>query len=400
MSLLNRKLILALLLSPAIAFAHNPAKEEWWPAPGGLFGGSSFTQTFNVNAAANRVAYCGSFHSSCRILKTRFRNASITGTPDSDDVVLALFSTTANRLPDTSLESCNSVTTAVASNQWTEHTCWTQTVSRSVPVCFVLSNAAATPASNYFTPEVPQDGGLGWHDTDFGTWVNRTSTNSGSSWSTNNSPSQFIVECDTDPGAGTTTEVFGTAYETRNNPASAAAGDLVYTTRKVGAYFTVPPGAGKCFRGVGANIGTVGTPSGDISFEVFNDTTLVATTDALSNALSLTDGIVAKQYFDGKYCLPGGATGRVSMKTSSGGDTSNGHALLTVNVRNDATDRTTLPADGTWVFTVYDGSSWTQTNTKSPWIWLILDGDDPDNSAAASGSSGPKQNLPGSGGMQ
>ncbi len=288
-----------------------------------------------------------------------------TGTLATTDLTCDLYSD-ANGIPNASIESRATVTPAAAASTWLEFTGFTSTSAlvQNTQYWLVFKNVNGTPASNNITYGF---GGAGsangnmaayWGSQKVGT------TDSGTTWAT--SPILNIVGYRLDFDDGT--------FQGQAISAVATDATKVNGTTKLGFYTVTPANATLNVSGMSLMFRKVGAPAGNAVLELFNNTAQIATC-----SIPLTDVNTTASRFYSCYWTPiqvaGGTTLRGSVSISAaGGDASNyiQFSLSEYTTETSAGSLAQLPF-GNWQRTVYNGSTWSQTNSTVMMGGIILD---------------------------
>ena len=348
--------------------------------------------TFSLNAAGNWLAmsFVPAFDAATKqVAKVRLFCSSVTGTLGANDVTCDLYSDSAAN-PNASIESRNTLTSALGSNvygEWTGFTA-TSTVTRGVPYWFVWKNVNGTPASNF--PQLKFGGTLTWPVNAVGTGPGyglgkAQTTNSGTSWTTLGGTCGLRVEYSdgTWQGAPIT---------------SIATSDSVYSARESGSQFVLPSGPTWNVVSMRLWLRTkAGTPAAGLKGKLYTGTgnppTLLATTDIIPVS-DVFNGNYYSVPFSAVQAIAGGTTLTATLAEDTNSDTSsNNYASTEYQIDNDANSKALCNG---WRKAFYDGTNWTFTDTLMVPIGLELD---PSNPFTVAGGGGLLRHPGMAGGM-
>jgi hypothetical protein len=323
--------------------------------------GATSTQ---INAAANRwaMAFIPNFTDATKALsKILFYIQSVTGTLGANDIVCDIYDDSATGVPGSSLESRNTVTTTPTSALWVEATGFTVTLTRGVRYWLVVRNANASPASNYFTVRSLSANAilsqLFCAHSIWG-WSRVISTDSGSTWGSPLSSSVNIR-----------LQYADSTYQGQPLSDQTTLVGKVYAGRKSGVYFTTPPNVKLSIASIAMAIAKAGTPTVGAQFEVYDNVTLIGTTDVIP-LKSISSGYAHVAHLTSPVTLPVGGIVRIVLAEPSNADSSSNYwQTQGYVIENSAASKALLPFGGIQK-TYYDGSSWAQTDTEAPAFWM------------------------------
>lgn len=301
---------------------------------------------------------------------------TVTGSLAASDLTCDIFSDTSGA-PNVSLASSATVTPAAASATWIDFTGFSLALTAGVQYWIVLKNVNATPASNSPSYKYGATGAgtgllLGGTSTIYG-WVKTHSTNSGGAWGTTvyNTLGYRLAYSDGSFAGEPISAITGTV-----------AANAVFTTREIGAVLVVPPGVTWNVRGAVFPVNRTGTPGGSLRYRLYNNTTLLATSYSIAVGNVVTTAVCwMAAYFAADQVIPAGTTLRIAIGTTTGGDGSNCYRTLESTVNNDANSKALFAfgnsgnPTGAVKKTLFDGSTWTDTDTLLTPFALILDSD-------------------------
>jgi len=375
--------LLAVLL-PLQAPAGTPQNNVYAIGPLSGLSTGSLENNSNTNNTTNRVAYTFIPTVSKTVSKVIVRVVSVTGTLAPGDLRLDIMTsdTTAGKPTSTSLANSSTLTAVPTGASFIEFTGFNQAVTAHTKYHLVIRNQNASAGTNFATLLVgAADSGLIENGSTGGTWGwnYNISTNSGTSYSTlDNSLTSFRVEY-TD-GTFEGFPYFGAGNDTTN---------IVYSGREVGFKLTTPSNAKWRIKGLLFPVFKSGTPTGDVRFRLYNDTTLLATSAATFpiGAVGTSASVVyAYLPFSSIQEIEPGTTIRGVIGETTQSDASTNYIATRVyNWHNDANSLALKPLGAS--LTYYNGTSWTDTSTILPMFKIVLDEDQPFASTGA-GSGG------------
>ena len=305
--------------------------------------------------------------------------SGVTGTLGANDLVCEVWSMPTGAVgvstaPSTMLDDTNVVTATPTGFGVVEFTGLSVALTAGTMYAIVLRNANATPGSNFITVRWVTGGPtqvIGFSSA-YG-WIKRHSTDGGSTY-TSSVSSVAGVRLEFSDGSFT-----GLPFI---QGGAMAAGTAVYSSREVGAKFTTPPDTKIRVKGVGAKIGTNGTPTGQPRFRLYQGTSLVDTTAAAPQWANAAYLVLP---FSTTLVLNASTEYRVVLSETTQSDTSTNRFVLYEFTLMDDADSKALMAFGGWVRTYWDGSSWTDADTSAPALYFYLDSDDLFDATAGGG---------------
>lgn len=330
------------------------------------------TSTLALNAANTQMLYTFVASESKTLSKVKFYVSAVAGTLGGSDIVAELWSMPTGSIgsttgPSSLLESRATVTATPTGAAWVEVTGFTgsSALTAGVQYAILIKNANGTPGTNYPTLRYTSGSyvyliGQSWNG-----WTKKHTTDGGSTW-TGGAASIVGVRLEMSTG-----ELWGSGIETGG---ATAVGVGVYSSRELGALFTTPSQVKLRVAGMGAYVTATGSPTGFPRGRLYAGTSLLATTGDSKQYVSTS---TLQMWFSSVQELAAGTAHRVALGESTQSDASgNRFNLHEFTIENAAASKALLPF-GSWVRTYYDGSSWTDTDTGAPAIWLILDSDRP-----------------------
>lgn len=359
------RLILGLIFS-VLAFAQYGTIS--YPFRG--FDPSSGGSPNGLNINANDQAVSLVLPAAKTLSSVRFYTSGITGSPAQANVVMTL-EADSGTIPSGSatatITGCDVAPSAAAF--LTCSFASGQSLAAQTTYWLRQHNANATPASNYWSVRyIVDQPGLSM----FG--------NGGASWGSRQaSTTTFSTGVKYAPWAGLRLNFSDGTYA--GNPfltVGSIGTSGVYSTRKYGMQFTAPKGLR--VKGVSALVFKTGTPSAAVRIEIYNGTTLLGASQWVPAASILTTTTAAEQefYFSSDVYIPLGATTRVVLAEDTNADANTSrYETRYLTIDTDANSLPLLPFGGTLAQVIYDGSTWTTTQTQAPFFTLLLDAAQP-----------------------
>lgn len=337
--------------------------------------------TLALNAAATWLAIGFVALEDKTISKVKLYQSSQNGTNATSDCTCDIYSavTTATGVPNTSVDGPKNATSTPAAGLWQEWSGFTTSIVRGQMIWFVFKNANGTPATNYPTYRYGLAGsapGPGQTNTFYGpAFFKVHTTDSGTAWATSlvrNSIGPRIEFSD------------GTFWGWPISAiASVATASGVYNARELGVVFTSPANVRLVVRGIAFGaLHQTGTPTGNVRYRLYNNTTLLGTTEVIANArvhTSATDGYY-EAYFSSPITIEPGTTLRaVISETTQSDGSSKAFRTMAYTVENDANSKALMPFGSlkSTLTTDSTGSppSFVDTDTEIYPFYLILDTD-------------------------
>lgn len=407
-------LSLTLGLLPALSFAQTPVQGEN-PISIGFFnpGTTSGNTEYSVNVQ-NTTQSCLAFvpSNTKTLSKISWNISTITASPDPANIVIEVKADSSGFPSGSSVESRAVAERLTAADTYSavpnplttaglyRATGYSASVTGGSRYWACLKNTAGTAATNYVRSRVPDgvSNQIGPHymgnPSKWGTGFCQ-STDSGSTCATSK---YAITVPDIEFSDGTHLGSGlggGNTYTTEST-------NKVYDARELGTQGTLlADGPGMNFGCVSVQAFTSGTaPAGGARLRLYTGTgssrTLVGTTSTIPNTNMPTTGNAQwiKGCFTSPVTIAAGTAVTVTLGAVSGGDASNYYSLAKVSVL-DATAPKALGFLG-GLKASYLNSTFTDDATAAYYFILHLDTNDPFSVSAG----GPRQNQPGSGGMQ
>lgn len=329
------------------------------------------TGTLAISASGTRLVYSFKPWEAKTLSKVKVFASAVTGTLGASDLKLELYSYSQGTMlssanPSSLLQTSTTVTATPTGASWVEFTGFTQALTAGTQYALVLSNANGTPASNFPTYRWTTNGNVHLLGSSATGWNKRHSTDA---FGTNSVSLAAAI-------GGVRLEFSdGTFAGMPFSDSSVTGTEGVFAAREMGVKFTTPADAKLRVIGIGTRITFTGTPGNTLRFRLYNGTSLIDTT---ASAINWTTGNTVNSFFSSPIVLSSNNTYRAMMGENTNADTSaNRFNMYQYTVENDANSKALLPFGG-WVKTVFDGTStWTDTDTSAPIMWLILDTSDP-----------------------
>lgn len=348
-----------------------PAQYRAAQALGWLLSGPNVTSTFQLNAAANRMAYSFVPDAARTLSAVRAYVSAVAGTLGASDITCDLYdSTGTNGAPGSSIETGKLPSSTITGAGWYDFTGFATALTANQQYWAVLTNVNGTPASNNCTFRVAADVSTkpSWGSTQNRQgWGTGTSTNSGSTYTSNATRSGHRVAYADSTYDGVPT----------SNAAAAAVGDGVYSSRESGVKFTSPANATLRVAGLAMYVASkTGSPTGSPRLGLWTGSSpsLLAYTADLPTTAIATNGMWVWSYFSSVQTIAGGTVCRVTLAETTQSDASgNRWNNFEVTWDTDSNSTILLPWDGSCQKTYYDGSSWTDTAGSLFGHALLLD---------------------------
>lgn len=372
-------LTLALLIANS-ALAQTPVQGVYPTRLGHSTAVFNSTNEVSLNAANNRFCYQFVLSDDKTLAKFKTDLSAITSSPAAGDIDAELVADASGFPSGSVIETVGTASAALATgmNSWEGFTS-ALTAGTRYAVC--LRNTNGVPGTNYIRVRVGAtssqgqigdvtvlSGGEKWG------WAFCYSTDSGSTCSTHRAAfMHFRLEFSDGTFAG------GALLSSTILPETT---DKVYDAREMGVRFTLPATSPTIrVRGLAFLNDLQGTPpAGGIRYRIYTGSSttpsLVATTRTIP-AANLTDDRWAPAYFSSVVEIDPGETVRVVFGAVSGGDSSNYYTTGRYYIDNTDASRA-LQAFGTAHSTyTTDGTTFTDTNTRTfPFILLLDTGDE------------------------
>lgn len=336
---------------------------------GWIPGGALAATNLALSATATWLAMSGFSSRGKTLSKVHAYLAAVNGTLGASDLSCSLYSDTGAGIPNASIQASTTLAGgAPTAAGWITFTGFSTAMTDATPYWLVFKNLNGTPASNFPTFRWSGNGNgpnwtagwsgltaqLGWHKV--GT------TNSGAAWATGVQTNVMGIMLEYSDGT-----FAGLGYETGSNDTT----NGVYSTRKVGAYFTTPANVKYNLAGLVLPILKAGTPTGTARYEIYEDTTLIATSNEIPLASVLTTQANIPALFASPPTLKANTVYRAVLAESAQADSSaNAYRVGRFQVGNFAAALAAKPFNGTSKQTYYDGSSWSEADAT--WVVPVL----------------------------
>lgn len=302
------------------------------------------------------------------------------GTPD---MRLDIYSDNGSSGPNATLAN-TTTESGYTTGAWTDFTGLSLALTKGTPYWVVIQNVHGTPGSNYMALNYASSG-IGPSLPSIATFNNEwgncfaTSTNSGSSWTIRESNGPFTCRLKFSDNS-----YFGEPIEDNNNETT----DSVYSTREFGVIFTSPANAKLNVIGGAFQPEKDGTPTGDLRFRLYNNTTLLGTTQSIPVARVQTADRWVHAYFDSVVTIEANTANQrfVMSETTNSDSSSNRYYAMSQEWDSDSNSQNLKPFNGTLSKTYYNGSSWSNDTGRIIPFYLLLDDSAP---FTATGSPSP-----------
>lgn len=285
--------------------------------------------------------------------------------------------------------SASSTFSTLTTSTWIDVTGLSAAVTAGNQYYAIIRNTDALPATNNITLNVVNSQSANLQYFDLLSWGMQTSAD-GTTWTAPFGNGFWLgLRIGFDNGS-----YIGVPIQSSVIPASAVAGNRIYSTNQVGAYFTNDIAKPNVIGAVFA-ISHVGTPTGNFSYKLYEGSSAtpgaaVATTvGAISKTTwgSPSNGRLMPLYFSSPYTLASSTTYRIMVAESAQADASSNAWGVMVNVwDSDASSLALKPFNGTWKKTVTtDGTTFSETSTDEVCCGLLLSDNTIFTSAAGGG---------------
>jgi hypothetical protein len=326
-------------------------------------------QLNGTGAAAVYLAY-GFFAPASKTINTvRVFVSAVAGTLAATDLQLDVYSDTPGT-PNASLSSTTNIGgTAPTGTGWITFQGLSQAVSGGTQYWLVIRNNNAIQGTNNATFRQvfgclsPAFAGVNVSNL-WGGNICLKSSNAGSTWGVVSGTATGSVRVGFSDGS-----YWG--FPVSNNATGA---DKAFGSNEVGVKFTSPANAILNVAGIALPVTQSGSPTGNLRFRLYNDTTLLGTT---ANVLQAYTGNASQWYygyFGSDIVVQPGTVLRASF-CDSAADSSSAFFRTSneVTVDSDSNSLALMPFEGTLQKTTFNGTSWTDTNTSIIPFALILD---------------------------
>lgn len=338
---------------------------------------SNGANTRALNAANTWIAYGFVPSESKTVSKVKLFNSAVTGILTAASQSGTVYSDTGGTGPNAVIEARTSYTTdPPTAGTWIEFNGFTGTsaLTAGTQYWFVARNNNGTPASNFPTysygdtntgcaPTFGSGIAYGWHV--------RISTDGGSTWAASTAANICGIRIEYSDGSfeGTPFQAFG----------STAQASSVFANREVGNVFTSFANSSMNVRGIAFYLSKTGTPTGLLRFRLYNNTTLLGTTNSIAVS-NVSANMWIPAYFTSVIAIPANTANirAVISETTQSDTNTNCFRPFEYTIDNDANSRTLMAFDGTCFKTTTTDSTATppvfsDTNTAIVPFCLILD---------------------------
>ncbi len=292
--------------------------------------------------------------------------SAVNGTLANTDLSCDIYSDT-NGVPNVSLGSTTTLTAAAPTGAaWVEWSGLSVVVTTGVQYWIVIKNLNAVPATNFPTFRFTNQG-LPWllaqsnNSANWG-WVKKHTTNSGGAWGT---AAQAV--------SGFRVGYSDSSYDGFPSSNAGAGTDKAFGSTEAGVKFTTPPNGVLNVSGLAFLAQSAGSPTGNLRFRLYNNTTLLATTIGVIKPGNVTGGGWYFGYFATQVIQPGTVL-RASISNDAADDASNYfRSSGEYTIDTDANSLPLMPFEGTLQRSGLSGGTWTDTNSNILPFALLLD---------------------------
>jgi hypothetical protein len=267
--------------------------------------------------------------------------------------------------PGSMLAATTSVTGTLGSKTYNTATGFTYAMTAGTLYWVVFYTTAASP---FYGIGIWPDNSSMLGNTRAGWLFNTmTSSNSGSTWSGDGNDKVFPLGMGFSGGVYDGFPAFVDAQD--------ASSQRVYADRQVGVKFTALASLDMNVTGVFFDPRTIGTPTGNLVYKIYDGASLLGTTAAMLPANVYTDYDWRYSSFDAPVVIPAGATARVVMaETTQADSSSNAYQLKNMTVDNNANSVAQMPFGGIQgTYSTDGGSNWSDSSTVIYPFALTLD---------------------------
>lgn len=351
-----------------------------------------------MDNANNRLAI-GFTVPSAKTINTFMLYASgVTGTITGAQQNAALRTDSSGAPSGSDTEAVN-LSSAPTSSSWNTWTGFTTALSANTQYWIVIKNTNGTPASNYPSWQVLHSGTLpsglpsGFSQGSIFGYLAKYSTDGGSSWGSGGNSYR--------PAAGFRIGFSDGSYiglPIDNTDIDST--DTVYGTRELGVMFTWPSTAPTInISRVGFFTEKAGTP-GALRFRIYTGASpSLAGTSSTFPAANITGGSWSFAHFTSPVAIAPNTVVRVVMGVVSGGGSGDDLRLEFYRLQNSSASKALAPF-GSLQKTYYNGSSWTETDTKFPAFVIQAANGGEFTVSGGGGGSGIRNQNQASGGSQ
>lgn len=349
---MRAKILVLFLALPLLALAQNEATIGWLPLnPDPYF--ATLAVTDNGWLAMGFVPAA-----SKQVSKVMLFNTAVSGSPGENDLVCDIYSSTTAGIPNSSIESRNTVTTTPVGAGSVEFTGFTATSTLTAGTQYFAVVHSLNSKSVTYTVGVTGVANLYASGGGSSTWgsITVSSTDGGSTWAGAAYPS-----------VGIRIQYSDGTYEGTPITNVASCATRLFGTQEFGTTFTTPAGVTLNVSSIAFWVRRLGSP-GNLTLKLYNNATVIASATIPSNQVMNDQGRIYTVRF-APVAVSGGTKLRV-VGATSGGDSSNAYFIQSGewSVENSAASRALLPFGGI-AETACSGScttsgNWTDTNTK------------------------------------
>jgi hypothetical protein len=330
------------------------------------------TATLAMSAAATWYGCSYNAPASKTLAAVELYVHSITAVPLAADFQIELYSDTAAGIPNATVEARTADANPAAG--YVRCSGFTTALTAGTRYWFLNKNLNALPATNFWTLRFAGAQGafappmLHTGTTGTSSFTKIHSTDSGATWvSTFAWAGMMMLEFS--DGSFDGIPIYALVQVS-------PVGVGIYGARELGNLITTPLNATLNIKGFGLGVAVEsGSPTGNLRGRLYNDTTLLATSQEVYTPSQLTGSTFVEFTFATVQAVAGGSTLRFVFGETTQSDTSGNRFNATYwDIKNTADARGLLPFGGSMKQTYLDGT-WTEDSTKLIPGYLRLDTD-------------------------
>jgi len=282
-----------------------------------------------------------------------------TGSPSTSNIVCDIFAanTTTNTAPTGA--SLGQATISSTAAGWRSFTGFSVSLTAGSRYFAVIRNKEGTPASNFILVSCNDAGDVSKNTFSYEPSY-FTSTDGGATWTARRGVASHLA-------------VFASGNSSGRPLGTTTTSSQIYNTRMYGIKYTIPSGISAPLAGAIFLLGTeTGNPTGNVVAKVYNNTTLIATSLAIPDAIASNSFGFYTAIFDDTYLFSPSDTLRLVIGETTQSDASTDRH----NISKFTTPETTASRNAWWgspIETYYDGSSWTDGGGFLPILSPLID---------------------------
>lgn len=323
-------------------------------------------QTLALSAAATWLAYGFTPSVSKTITGVRAFVSAVGGTLANTDLSCDVYSDTAG-VPNASLGSTTTLTAAAPTGAaWLEWSGLSIALTAGTQYWNVIKNLNGVPATNFPTFRWLNQGipsPLAMTNTSNWGWNKKHSVNSGGAWAT---AAQAV--------AGYRVGYSDGSYDGLPASNSASGTDLAFGSTEAGVKFTSPLNGVLNVSGLAFLTNKTASPTGNLRFRLYNNTSLLATTAGVIPAANVTATGWYYGYFSSTQVIQPGTVLRASISDDAADSSSACYRSGSeYTVDTDVNSLALMPFGGTLQRSGLSGGTWTDTSANILPFALLLD---------------------------